>query len=188
MKYVYNYDQVTKEFISAVEAQIDPAESKAGKKIYLLPAHATFIEPPIALENKIAVFKGEKWKMRSDFRGVNYYDAGTGSETKITAIGKRIPEGSITEAPSLDLIKPVWDGFEWEETSPMLYGRRADSVERVKMLTGKAIAELNEEKAKTCFLMSLASGEDCPEWDTFLIKRDVILTEADYFIIEHKLV
>lgn len=42
----YLYDEETKEFISEVNAQIDPLESEIkGETVYLLPANATFKEP-----------------------------------------------------------------------------------------------------------------------------------------------
>lgn len=48
MKTVYLYDEKTKEFKNEVNAQLDPLESeKAGKDIYLLPANATWEQPPI---------------------------------------------------------------------------------------------------------------------------------------------
>ena len=58
----YLYDDITKEFVSEVEAQIDHLETKLkGEKIYLLPANASFTPP---LENKNGfkvVFNGNEW-------------------------------------------------------------------------------------------------------------------------------
>jgi len=188
MKLIYNYDKETGEYFSRTQARLDPAETELQKKdIFLLPANATFIEPPDAAKNKIPVFNG-KWKMRSDFRGIKYYDAGTGTESEITKIGKRIPEGSISEAPSIDLIKPCWDGKKWAENAPLFLGKMADTRKNLKKIVRNAIVDLGEEKAKTLFLISFADGVDCPEWDIFINERRNILIEADNFILEHNLV
>lgn len=58
----YLYDEVTKEFISEVNAQVDPLESQIkGEDIYLLPANASFTPPLEEKNGFIVVFKGDKW-------------------------------------------------------------------------------------------------------------------------------
>ena len=58
----YLYDEKTKEFISEVNAQIDPLETKKkGENVYLLPANATFKEPPQEKEGFKIVFNGKEW-------------------------------------------------------------------------------------------------------------------------------
>jgi hypothetical protein len=183
MKYVYNYDRETREYLSASEARLDPAESKLQEKdVFLLPAHATFIEPPQDVKHKTAVLKNDKWSMKSDFRGTKYYNM-NGKEFEITKIGKRIPVGHTTSAPPSNLIRPVWGGKEWQETAPIFLGKRAESVEEVKEIVRKAIVDLGEEKAKTLYLLSLTNDlEHCPEWDAFIDARLNLLLEADQFI------
>lgn len=59
----YLYDEETKEFISEVNAQIDPLETKKkGENVYLLPANATFKEPMQAKEGFKIVFNGNGWE------------------------------------------------------------------------------------------------------------------------------
>lgn len=59
----YLYDEKTKEFISEVNAQIDPLETKKkGENVYLLPANATFKEPMQAKEGFKIVFNGKGWE------------------------------------------------------------------------------------------------------------------------------
>lgn len=58
----YLYDEETKEFISEVNAQIDPLESQIkGEDIYLLPANASFTPPLEEKEGFKVVFKGDEW-------------------------------------------------------------------------------------------------------------------------------
>lgn len=59
---VYLYDEETKEFISEVNAQIDPLESEIkGEEVYLLPANASFTPPLEGKEGFKVVFKGDEW-------------------------------------------------------------------------------------------------------------------------------
>ncbi len=59
----YLYDEETKEFITEVNAQIDPLETKKkGGNVYLLPANATFKEPMQAKEGFKIVFNGNGWE------------------------------------------------------------------------------------------------------------------------------
>lgn len=59
----YLYNEKTKEFISEVNAQIDPLETKKkGENVYLLPANATFKEPMQAKEGFKIVFNGNGWE------------------------------------------------------------------------------------------------------------------------------
>lgn len=58
----YLYDENTKEYITEIEAQIDPLESqKSGKAVYLLPANASFEKPMDDHEGFKRVFDGIKW-------------------------------------------------------------------------------------------------------------------------------
>lgn len=67
---VYLYDDETKEFLREEEAFVDPLETKKqGKKVYLLPANATFKEPKETKQGKAIVFNGEEWVFVDDNRG-----------------------------------------------------------------------------------------------------------------------
>ena len=58
----YLYDEETKEFISEVNAQIDPLETKLkGEEVYLLPANATYTPPLEGKEGFKVVFDGDEW-------------------------------------------------------------------------------------------------------------------------------
>ena len=67
---VYLYDDETKEFLREEEAFVDPLETKKqGKKVYLLPANATFKQPKETKRGKAIVFNGEEWVLVDDNRG-----------------------------------------------------------------------------------------------------------------------
>lgn len=60
---VYLYDEITKEYISTEEALLDPLETEmAGKPVYLLPANATFVEPPVDKEGFKRKWNGIAWE------------------------------------------------------------------------------------------------------------------------------
>lgn len=71
---VYKYDEDTKEYISIETALLDPLETKLQEKeVYLLPANATFKEPPEVHEGFAYVWNGEAWEQVEDNRGVEYW-------------------------------------------------------------------------------------------------------------------
>lgn len=73
MKYVYKYDEKTKEYLGKAEALLDPLETQLQQKeIYLLPADATFISPA-PQEGYVSVFKEGVWENIEDNRGKEYW-------------------------------------------------------------------------------------------------------------------
>ena len=61
----YLYDENSKEYITEIEAQTDPLESKkAGCDIWLLPANSTFDVPPPRQNGFKIIFEGDKWIMK----------------------------------------------------------------------------------------------------------------------------
>ena len=185
MKYVYNYDKNTGEFLNATPAQLDPAETELqGKDVFLLPANATFIEPPIAVDGKIQVFKKEKWSMKTDMRGTTYFTK-NGDRVIINKLGKRIPQGCAKNAPPDHLKRPKLVNSVWTESALVYEGHVVSTSARVKELTRKKITELGEDKAKT--LKIIAGNNYCEEWEIFLVKRDEILRDSENFIRDNNL-
>ena len=65
---VYFFDENTKEFISEANAFKDPrASERLGKDVWLLPANATFDEPPQAKEGYTVVYE-DGWRCVEDNR------------------------------------------------------------------------------------------------------------------------
>ncbi|MEI8244350.1 MAG: hypothetical protein WCI51_00885 [Lentisphaerota bacterium] len=79
----YSFSSVTKEYTGVGEAKLSPLE----KNVYLLPGRATFIEPPQAGENEVAIWNGQAWEIKQDFRGETVYDTATGEPFAICDIG-----------------------------------------------------------------------------------------------------
>ena len=92
---IYNYDEVNKEFIGESAANKSPLE----KNVYLIPANATKLKPPTAVnENELVVFVDTKWEIVPDFRGHTYW-LEDGEEVIIDKIGIEIPEDALLKKP-----------------------------------------------------------------------------------------
>jgi hypothetical protein len=100
---VYNYNKEGL-YIGASKASANP--KSPGD--YLLPAFATFIDPPAPEKDKFPMFNGRTWEMVDDYSAYNYYDKQTKAKKKYR----------IGESPDLDLytdIEPVGDVNEFKD-------------------------------------------------------------------------
>ena len=109
MKYVYKYDEKTKEYLGKAEALLDPLETQLQqKKIYLLPADATFSAPTLQ-EGYVSVFKEGAWENIEDNRGKEYWlpeDKYGAPAREMKELGP-LPKGATLTAPerTLDEVK-----------------------------------------------------------------------------------
>lgn len=70
---IYTYDEFTKEYLTTIDADKDPEESKIkGEFVPLVPSNATIVLPPETAEDQTAVFEDGEWKVKPDYRK-NYY-------------------------------------------------------------------------------------------------------------------
>lgn len=90
---VHNYNADTGEYISTTEADESPLEPG----VFLIPANATEIAPPVEKSGKVRVFSNGEWSHITDLRGTTYWLA-DGSEHTVTELGE-LPEGAMTTAP-----------------------------------------------------------------------------------------
>jgi len=95
------------EYSGSGDAKLSPLE----KDVYLLPGRATFIEPPQASENEVAIWNGQSWEIKPDFRGETVYDTATGEPFAICDIGPL--RGGTTSYPPPEY-KCTWTGETWE--------------------------------------------------------------------------
>lgn len=102
---LYNYDKNTKEYLSTTIASADPMETKIkGEFVPLVPACATLIEPPKTGENEVAIFNGEAWEIKKDFRVSHKICDENFNIKDITEIGE-IEENYLVTADIAELIK-----------------------------------------------------------------------------------
>lgn len=112
---IYSYNNKTGEFLGTRDANIDPLETqKQDKLVYLKPADTTEEKPPRCKKNEVAVFGGERWTKKKDFRGAVYYSK-DGFGTRVAEIGKVLPPKAIVTAPPTNMRKPRWENDAWVE-------------------------------------------------------------------------
>ncbi|MBU0680090.1 MAG: hypothetical protein KKD73_01590 [Proteobacteria bacterium] len=119
MQKVYNYHQITKEFISETAAKESPLEPD----IFLVPANATTIDPPLAGDKEVAVFTDGTWLLQPNWRGVDLWDKSTCQKVEsITKIGVSPVSTVIDQAPPDDL--SIWDDdLGWKPDLSKLKGK-----------------------------------------------------------------
>ena len=91
---VYNYDPTTRTFTGASQADESPLEPG----VYLIPAHATTIEPPAVADGKVARYRPDDvmWELVPDIRGT-WYDA-DGQPVKVSDLDADVSQ-LTREAP-----------------------------------------------------------------------------------------
>lgn len=157
MKTVYLYDEKTKEFKNEVNAQLDPLESeKAGKDIYLLPANATWEQPPIK-EGYTTVWNGKEWDAVEDNRKKEYWlpeDKYGAPAREMKELGP-LPEGAMLTAPERTLeevkaakIADLKAERDSKEVEPITYnGNSYDYDDRARERINAAIIALDVQGA-----------------------------------------
>ncbi len=109
--FVYQTNPETGELLSIQIAQLDPLETELrGENVYLIPAHATTIEPPEAIPGHVRVFNSGAWEHVPDYRGMTVWDTGTGARTVIANLGPLPPGVTVMAPPPY----AIWTGDGWE--------------------------------------------------------------------------
>jgi hypothetical protein len=189
---IYHYDSYTKKFFGSSDARLDPLESeKQGKKIYLMPAFSTTIEPPEIGVNEAAIFDTTKksWEIKIDYTMKPIYKKEDGSQNPmIEEFGVDIPDDCTTIPPPKDFKHPKFVDEKWIDNS-IFFKKRGRIFKRdkasVDLNTSTLVKNLGEDKVKT--LKMIAGDGYCPEWDNFLIERQKIIDEGNEFIIDNDL-
>lgn len=132
----YMYSTTTHEFIETVPCFPDPVRSRMeGREVYLLPASATFTEPPAKRTGYIAVWNGSGWAEVEDHRGVQFWPKGAtynSSPVKMKELGP-LPVGASLTRPE-----------QTAEEKAMEEERRKEAEEQASRLPDleAAVAEL----------------------------------------------
>lgn len=174
---VYKYND-NGEYIGTEAALLDPLETEQqGENIYLLPANATFTEPPEGQEGFARVWNGEAWEQVEDNRGVEYWlhDDKYGAPAREMKELGALPEGATTTAPEKTLDELKADKLEalkaerdTKEVEPIEYnGHLYDYDDKARDRINAAIIALE-----------LAGAEASIEW-TCADNTDATVTAAD---------
>lgn len=115
MQLVYNYDSLTKEFISASQALEDErASQQAGTPIYLIPADATDIVPPKHRTGYAICFDdvNKQWSYVEDHRGTVCYKKEDLQAITIDSLGP-IPNNVLLELPQPENKYQIWKNGQY---------------------------------------------------------------------------
>lgn len=102
---IYHYNPSTKEYLGSGIADESPLEP--GQ--FLIPAHATTVEPPIIPAGQVAVFNGAGWNLLEDHRAEHLWSKATGLPARVTELG---PLPSTLTALAPDNPYPCWNEAE----------------------------------------------------------------------------
>ena len=118
---IYSYDPETFELTGERDARPDPREP--GR--YLVPRYAVTVVPPATRPNEAARWSvaSNRWEVVPDWRGVTYYDKGTGLRVRFD-LGESPGEDVTTTAPDPGRMQE-WDAEAnaWVDTAEQV---RAD--------------------------------------------------------------
>ena len=102
----YMYAITTHEFLEPVPCFPDPVRSRLeGRKVYLLPANATFTEPPSKRTGYTAIWNGSGWIETEDHRGAQYWPKGApynSSPVEMKELGPLPVGASLTRPEQTD--------------------------------------------------------------------------------------
>lgn len=170
MKYVYNYDEKTKEYLGKAEALLDPLETQLQQKeIYLLPADATFSEPTLQ-EGYVSIFKEGAWENIEDNRGKEYWlpeDKYGAPAREMKELGP-LPEGAMLTAPErtldevkADKVQSLKAERDSKEVKPITYnGNSYDYDDKARERINAAIIALDVQGADASIDWTTADNAD----------------------------
>lgn len=172
MKYVYKYDEKTKEYLGKAEALLDPLETQLQQKeIYLLPADATFSAPTLQ-EGYVSVFKEGAWENIEDNRGKEYWlkdDAYDTPAHKMETLGA-LPADAVFTPPKKMLEQVKQEKIielkimrDTAEVEPIIYqGYSFDYDEKARDRINAAIIALELQGEGATIEWTTADNADTP--------------------------
>ena len=178
---VYNYDPVTKEFLSVEEADKSPLEPD----VYLFPANSTTVATPLGLEEyKTSCFNIEtqQWSIVHDYRNVKLYSKET-KETVFAALGQ------TPEVLNATTLQPTSAYDTWDElTQTWIYDSSLETSEakllvdnKVKTLTQEATAKI--QILNDAYELGIATDKEktkLTEWKTYRVLLSRVSEQETY--------
>lgn len=113
---VFHFDAVHGALLGQSAADASPLEPG----VWLVPAYATLVPPPMVGEREVPVWDGSAWATLPDWRGVALFSTADGSPVQIDRPGQSPQDVGATPTPRPD-DGHVWHDGAWhprpEETS-----------------------------------------------------------------------
>jgi len=180
-KYYYSYNTEENIYSGKYPALKNPRRQSE----FLLPAMATFKEPPKTKENEVAIWNGEDWEIESDFRDELQADIETKEISTIDYIGtikkgfqkvtKEIAEDINSNPDKYKKVKnKLVDISETEEYKALLYARE---IEIKKAEIEKKLQELDTKRIRAMCEPSVKDEETGETWLDYYNKEVAHLRE-----------
>lgn len=138
----YSYDE-NGIFTQTEICSPDPLESEMkGEAVWLIPANATIIEPPAAVEKHVRVFKNGAWAQVEDNRGTKYWLPGDTWQSQARYMKELgpLPEGAVTVKPEKSEKEKQLEAYQTELAEKESWLREHDYI-GVKIATGRATVD-----------------------------------------------
>lgn len=134
---IYNYHPITGEYIGESHADESPLE----QGVYLIPACATEVMPPIVGEKEAAVFVDGAWLVVKDYRRTTVYDTANREAVVVEKLGTLPP--NYTETPPPADITAKWDSAarQWIADLPAMQNLKWDEIKAAREAAGNAPIE-----------------------------------------------
>lgn len=133
---LYKYDSITKEFVSEIQPDIDPLETKKqGKTIYLIPSNTTDIKPEDR-EGYTPIYSINKWEYVKDNRNKLAINLTTKVIEPINYLGE-VKDGWMLYDDYIKSELYIKDQFELEKNKKINENATKRNVEFISTPLGK---------------------------------------------------
>lgn len=178
-KYYYSYNTEENIFSGKFPAIKNPRRQSE----FLLPAMATFKEPPNTKENEVAIWNSEDWQIESDFRGEFQVDIETKEVSTIDYIGsikkgfqiieEKIAEDIRNNPEKYKRIKnALVDISDTKEYAELL---RSREVANRKIEIERELLELDSKRVRAMCEPSVRDEETGETWLDYYNKQVALL-------------
>lgn len=163
---VYNYDGVTREYLSSSREFLALGVG--------IPANSAIDKPPVEKGGSAICRKPDNsgWEYLDDHRGETVYNTGTSEPVTITTLGK-YPTGTTTLSPTTSY--DSWNGNEWvtDTTAQHVAEVLAADVEKETMIE-KVNAYINSKQWSGKAAMGRLKDSEKADYNTWLDYLDAL--------------
>lgn len=172
---VYNYNPDTRIFTGASEADESPLEPG----VYLIPAHATTIEPPAVADGKLARYDADKgeWECIDDVRGTWY--SADGQPVDVRDLEADV--SALTREAPPDATYKLVNG-KWEQCPDRVAAAKKAATD-AEVAAGMAEANLKIAVLQDAVDLGMATAEEeaaLKSWKRYRVLLSRVQADAKY--------
>ena len=172
---VYNYDHHTRIYTGASQADESPLEPG----VYLIPAHATTIDPPAVADGKVARYRPDDvmWELVPDIRGVWY--GADGQAVVVSAVDADV--SALTRTAPPDATYKLVNG-EWKQCPDKVAAAKKAEMD-MAVAAGMAAANQHIAVLQDAVDLAMATAEEeaaLNEWKRYRVLLSRLQADAKY--------